>query len=713
MKIINILKEENSIKEEHIKNIIQLIDSGNTIPFIARYRKEMTGSLDDQVLREFYERLLYLRGLEERKEVIKSTIKELDLLTDEINKQLENAKTLSELEDIYRPYKPKKRTRASIAKEKGLEPLSEIIWEQNLSEKIEALALDYIDEEKELNTVDDVIQGAMDILAEKISDDLNIRNLVRNEFDREGVIETLENKEDEKGTFSMYYNYCENIKTIASHRVLAINRGEKEKKLKVSIKENMDTIITKIENKLINRNCTEKKYLQETIKDSYIRLIKPSIEREIRKELTEKAEKGAVKVFGQNLTQLLLQKPIKGKVVLALDPAYRTGCKIAVISELGSVLDTSVIYPTPPKNEIDKSEKVLTKLIDKHRVELIVIGNGTASRETEKFTAILLKKLNLNIKYLVVNEAGASIYSASKLGAQEFPDFDVSLRSAVSIGRRVQDPLAELVKIDPKNIGVGQYQHDMNQKKLDEALSGVVESAVNKVGVNLNTASPSLLYYISGVSKNVAKNIYEYREENKIIKNRKELLKVSKLGPKAFTQCAGFLRIEGGDNPLDNTGVHPESYKVTKILLNELGYTLEDVKNKKINIDKNKIDYTQLASKLNVGEITLKDIVEELEKPGLDPRDSQEEVILSSEVVTMEDLKEGMKLKGTVRNVIDFGAFVDIGVHQDGLVHISQISESFIKHPLDKLQVGDIVEVKIMSVDLEKNRIKLTMKNVK
>ncbi len=709
MKIIKMLRDEFDIKEEYLKNIIELIDGGNTIPFIARYRKELTGSLDDQILRELNDRLRYIRSLEERKETVEATIEELGELSDKIKEELRKAKTLTEVEDIYRPYKPKKRTRASIAKEKGLEKLSEKILEQK-EEDIEGIATEFISEEKGILTIEDCIKGSLDIIAEKISDDVEIRKMIRKEFKENGIIESSVNKKNDSTVYEMYYDYSEPIKSIADHRILAINRGEKEKVLKVLLNIDVEKVLKRIEYKIIIKNSKSKKYLEECIEDSYHRLIAPSIEREIRSELFEKAEKGAIKVFGENLTQLLLQRPLKDKIILSLDPAYRTGCKIAVISGEGKVLETCVVYPTPPRSEVEKAEKKLIPMIEKYGVDVVAIGNGTASRESEKFTAEMLKKIKKDVKYVVVNEAGASVYSASKLGAEEFPDFDVALRSAVSIGRRIQDPLAELVKIDPKSIGVGQYQHDMNQKKLNTALGEVVESAVNKVGVNLNTASPALLSYISGISKTVARNIFEYREKNEKIINRKELLKVSKVGAKSFTQCAGFLRIQDGDNPLDNTGVHPESYKVTKKLLEKLGFTLEDIRNKKFSLKGKSIDYIKLGEQLEIGKETLMDIVKELEKPGLDPRDSAEEVILSKDVLTMEDLKEGMLLKGTVRNVIDFGAFVDIGVHQDGLVHISEICDKFIKHPLDVLKVGDIVKVKVLSVDINKNRIQLTMK---
>ncbi len=710
MVINKILKDEFKIKDEYIENIINLIDEGNTIPFIARYRKELTGAMDDQVLREFYDRLMYLRNLNEKREQVRATILELELLTDEINESLNNAKTLSEIEDIYRPFKPKRRTRATIAKERGLQELADILFTQNFDGNLLDEAKKYINEEKEVLTEDDALQGAKDIVAENISDDANIRKIIRKMYEEESVLTSNAVDEEESTVYDMYYTFTEKVKTVAGHRILAINRGEKEKKLKVSVDIDKDKVLSKI-NSLIIKNCVAtKEYMLETIQDSFKRLIEPSIEREIRSELTERAENGAIKVFGQNLTQLLLQRPVKNKNILALDPGFRTGCKVSVIDITGKVLDTGVIYPTPPRSEIQKSEKIVKTLVEKHDVDIIAIGNGTASRETEQFTVNLLKNINKKVQYVIVNEAGASVYSASKLGAKEFPDYDVALRSAVSIGRRLQDPLAELVKIDPKSIGVGQYQHDMNQKKLSEALSGVVESAVNKVGVNLNTASPSLLLYVSGITKSVSTNIVSYREEEGSFKSRKELLKVAKLGPKAYKQCAGFLKILDGENPLDNTSVHPESYDITKKLIEKLGFTLDDLQSKNIKLKDVKINYDELSKELEIGKLTLQDIVKELEKPGLDPRDNAEEVILRSDVLEMEDLKAGMELKGTVRNVIDFGAFVDIGVHQDGLVHISELSNEFVNHPLDIVSVGDIVKVKVISVDLDKKRIQLTMK---
>lgn len=706
------LKDEFGLKGEYVNNIINLIDEGNTIPFIARYRKEMTGSLDDQVLREFFDRLVYLRNLEEKREMVRNSIKEQDKLTDEIELALNKAVTLTEIEDIYRPFRPKRRTRATIAKEQGLEPLSVIIYAQTETADIETIAKDFLSEEKNVETIEDAINGALDIIAETISDDATYRAFIRNITIEKGEIISKNNIEEDS-VYSMYYDYIETIKSISKngHRVLAINRGENEKALSVKINAPVDDIISYLQRQIIIKDSTTKDYLLLAIEDSYKRLIAPSIEREIRNELTETAEEGAIKVFGENLRQLLLVAPIKGKVVLALDPAFRTGVKFAVLNEFGKVLETGVIYPTAPKNDIEGSEKKLIPLIEKYNVELVAIGNGTASRETELFAVDMIKKLNRPVFYVIVNEAGASVYSASKLGAEEFPEFDVALRSAVSIGRRLQDPLSELVKIDPKSIGVGQYQHDMNQKRLNEALSGVVEGSVNTVGVDLNMASPSLLSYVSGISSTISKNIILYRDENGEFKSRKELLKVPKLGPKAFLQCAGFLRIKESKNPLDNTSVHPESYDVAKAILEECGYTLDDVKNK--TITKIKVnDIKALSEKLGVGEVTIKDIISELEKPGRDPREDAPKPILRQDVLDMKDLKEGMVLKGTVRNVIDFGAFIDIGVHQDGLVHISQMTDKFIKHPLEVLSVSDVVDVKVLSVDIDKKRISLTMKNI-
>ncbi|MBO5561242.1 MAG: RNA-binding transcriptional accessory protein [Firmicutes bacterium] len=703
------LQQEFNLKKTQVENTVKLIDEGNTIPFIARYRKEMTGSLDDQLLRELYDRLIYLRNLNEKCETTKKLIEEQGSLTDEIALALDNAKTLSEIEDIYRPFRPKRRTRATIAKEKGLEPLANFIWLQLTNDDLTKEAEKYIDPEKEIETAQQAVDGAKDIIAEMISDNADFRKIIRKLTFDKGMIETKAAKEEEQSVYEMYYDFTEPVKKIAGHRVLAINRGEKEGILTVKLIAPVEDIYKKLDSEIVFSKSQEiRNVLSETIDDSYKRLIAPSIEREIRNELTEKAEESAIKVFGENLRQLLLQPPIKDKVVLALDPGFRTGCKVAVIDGFGKVLDTGVIYPVPPHNKIDAANKILTAMINKHNVDVIAIGNGTASRETEQFAVNLIKALKKPIFYIIVNEAGASVYSASKLGAEEFPEYDVALRSAVSIGRRLQDPLAELVKIDPKSIGVGQYQHDMNQKQLGEALGGVVEGCVNSVGVDLNTASPSLLGYVAGVSNTIAKNIIAYREENGPFTERKQLLKVSKLGPKAFEQCAGFLRIDGSE-PLDNTGVHPESYTVAETLLEKLGYTKADLTVKGLNLSKKIKNIKALADEMGVGEPTLKDIIKELEKPGRDPRDEMPKPILRSDVLGMEDLREGMIMRGTVRNVIDFGAFVDIGVHQDGLVHISQMSNKYIKHPLDVVSVGDIVEVKVLGVDVKKNRISLSM----
>ena len=703
MNIVENLQQEFNIKKNYIENVIKLIDEGNTIPFIARYRKEMTGALDDQILREVFDRLNYLRNLEEKKEQTKKLIDEQGFLNDEIILSIDNANTITEIEDIYRPFRPKRRTRATIAKELGLEPLANIILEQNKNDNIEELAKDFINEN--IETIEDAINGAKDIIAEIISDNADYRAIIRKEFLTKGLIVTKANKE-ENSVYEMYYDFKEPVSKIAEHRVLAINRGEKEEFLNVKIEEPLEDILKILQSKILKGDS---QYIIETIEDSYKRLIAPSIEREIRNYLTEKSEEGAIKVFGENLKQLLMQAPIKDKIVLAIDPGFRTGCKVAVIDGIGNVLQTGVIYPTTNvQAKIEEAKKILTEHIKKYNVEIIAIGNGTASRESELFVVDLIKELNLPLFYIIVNEAGASVYSASKLGAEEFPDYDVALRSAVSIGRRLQDPLAELVKIDPKSIGVGQYQHDMNQKRLSEMLGGVVESCVNNVGVDLNTASASLLSYISGISSSVAKNIIKYREENGKFKNRKELLKVSKLGPKAFLQCAGFLRITDGEEILDNTSVHPESYEVAKNLIEKLNLDINNLGNK-IHLN---INISELAKELNVGEPTLVDIIKELEKPGRDPRDEMPAPILRSDILTMEDLKEGMILKGTVRNVIDFGAFVDIGVHQDGLVHISEMTNKFIKHPLEVVSVSDIIDVKVLSVDIDKKRIALTMKNL-
>ena len=713
--IINTLSKELGIKPTQTEAAIKLIDEGNTIPFIARYRKEVTGSLDDEVLRNLYERLVYLRNLEEKKETILKSIEEQGKLTDELRSDIEKAETMVALDDLYLPYRPKKRTRATIAKEKGLEPLSNMILLQQPQTDIYKEAKAYVDTEKEVDSAATAIRYAMDILAELISESAELRTWIRKyTFDNGDVICSAKDPEAES-VYEMYYEYAEAVKKIPGHRILAINRGEKEKFITVKIQADEDRIHGYLEKKIIrdtNKDCTE--ILKEIIKDSYKRLIFPSIERDIRNELTEKAEDGAISVFGKNLSQLLMQPPIANQIVLGWDPGFRTGCKIAVVDATGKVLDTTVVYPTAPHNKIDETKKKIHELIDKHGVTLISLGNGTASRESEQVIVEIIKECKTKVSYLITNEAGASVYSASKLATEEFPNFDVGQRSATSMARRVQDPLAELVKIDPKSIGVGQYQHDMNQKKLSESLCGVVEDCVNKVGVDLNTASVSLLEYVSGISKAIAKNIVTYRDENGLFNTRQELLKVPKLGPKAFEQCAGFLRIRDGKNPLDNTGVHPESYKAANALLKKTGLDLTTG----INSDSRAAlklltkDTKKLAAELEIGEPTLKDIIKELEKPGRDPRDEMPTPILKSDVLEMSDLKPGMILKGTVRNIIDFGAFIDIGVHQDGLVHISQISDKYIKHPLDVLNVGDIVDVAVMSVDEKKGRIALTMKNL-
>lgn len=714
MDILKQLQIELGIKASQVENTVKLLDEGNTVPFIARYRKEVTGSLDDQIIRQLAERLTALRNLEEKREMVRNAITEQGAMTDELSAKLEAAMTQTEIEDIYRPYRPKRRTRASIAKEKGLAPLAEYIFGQAFLVPLEEYAAAFVDAEKGVESVEDAINGAKDILAEQFSDDADLRKMLREETMKHGQLVTKAAKEQTEPTvYEMYYDYSEPLQKAAGHRILAVNRGEKEGILTVKLEGDEEKLLQKLERKLIRKNSPAVELLQEVIADSYKRLIAPSLEREIRNDLTEKAEESAMGVFRENLKQLLLQPPIKGKTVLALDPAYRTGCKIAVIDETGKPLETTVVYPTPPQNKTAEAEKKLTDLIKKYDVDLISIGNGTASRESEQFVAEMLKKLDKKVYYIIANEAGASVYSASKLGAEEFPDYDVALRSAVSIGRRIQDPLAELVKIDPKSIGVGQYQHDMNQKRLGETLGGVVEDCVNSVGVDLNTASPALLSYVAGINNTVAKNILTYREENGLFHNRKELRKVPKLGPKAFEQCAGFLRIAESDMPLDKTGVHPESYKAAEALLKLCGYSLDDVASGQVKGLANKVSMTEeTAEKLGIGLPTLQDIVKELEKPGRDPRDEAPAPVLRSDVLTMEDLKEGMVLKGTVRNVIDFGVFVDIGVHQDGLVHISQICDRFIKHPLEAVKLGDIVTVKVLSVDLQRKRISLTMRGV-
>ena len=715
MDIIKTLAQELEVKTWQVEAAVQLIDDGNTIPFISRYRKEVTGSLNDEVLRKLYERLNYLRNLEEKKEQVLSTIEELGKLTPQLRGQILEAGTLVAVEDLYRPYRPKRRTRATMAKEKGLEPLANLILLQMTKTPLEQEALSYVSQEMGVETTEEALQGAKDILAEMVSDEADYRTWIRELTMKEGRIISGAKEEMAESVYEMYYNYEEQVSKIVGHRVLALNRGEKEKFLTVKLEAPEEKILSYLERKLITRdNPYTSPVLREVAADSYKRLIAPAIEREIRNDLTEKAEEGAISVFGKNLQQLLMQPPITGQTVLGWDPAFRTGCKLAVVDPTGKVLDTTVIYPTAPTTpaKIAASKETLKKLISKYHVTLFSVGNGTASRESEQIIVELLKEIPEKVQYVIVNEAGASVYSASKLATEEFPGFDVGQRSAASIARRLQDPLAELVKIDPKSIGVGQYQHDMNQKKLGEALTGVVEDCVNKVGVDLNTASVSLMEYVSGISKTIAKNIVVYREENGRFKDRRELLKVSKLGPKAYEQCAGFLRIQGGKNPLDGTSVHPESYEAAEKLLNRLGYSLEDISEGKLKGISRKItDYKKLAQELEIGEITLKDIVKELEKPGRDPREEMPRPILRSDVLDMKDLTPGMILKGTVRNVIDFGAFVDIGVHQDGLVHISQMNnKKFVKHPLEVVSVGDIVEVKVLSVDLQKKRIALTMK---
>lgn len=712
MDIIRKLREEFGITQSQAENTVRLLDEGNTVPFIARYRKEMTGSLDDQIIRQLSERLTALRNLEDRRTQVRTAIAEQGRLTDALAAKLDAAQTQTEIEDIYRPFRPKRRTRASIAKEKGLQPLADIIWGQKLIGTPEEAAKAFVDSGQGVDTVLDAINGAMDILAEQISDDADLRKLLREETIKCGTIVSKKTK-DEPSVYEMYYDYREPLKKAAGHRVLAMNRGEKEGFLSVKIEGEEEKLLQRMERRLIRRSSDTADILRGVIADSYKRLIAPSLEREIRNDLTEKAEEAAIGVFRENLRQLLLQPPISGKVVLALDPAYRTGCKIAVIDATGKPLETTVVYPTPPQNKTAEAEKKLLALIEKYGVDLISIGNGTASRESELFVAEMLKKTKRRVQYIIANEAGASVYSASKLGAEEFPDYDVSLRSAVSIGRRIQDPLAELVKIDPKSIGVGQYQHDMNQKRLGEALGGVVEDCVNSVGVDLNTASPALLSYVAGIHAAVAKNILKYREEHGKFIARRELLKVAKLGPKAYEQCAGFLRLPESEMPLDRTGVHPESYAAAEGLLALCGYGLADVAAKRVGGLAKKIKSPEkTAAELGIGVPTLEDIMRELEKPGRDPREDAPAPVLRSDVLSMEDLQEGMVLTGTVRNVIDFGVFVDIGVHQDGLVHISQICDRFIKHPLEAVRLGDVVQVKVLSVDLQKKRIALTMKGV-
>ena len=712
MDIILKISEELGIRKNQTEAAVKLIDEGNTIPFIARYRKEVTGSLNDEVLRNLYERLTYLRNLEERKETVLGSIEEQGKLTEELKKQILAAETMVAVEDLYRPYKPKRRTRATIAKEKGLEPLANVIALQMIHTPLEAEAEKYVNPEKEVHSAEEAVAGAKDILAEAVSDEADYRTKIRDLTVKKGHVTSTAKDPEAESVYEMYYGFDEPVNKLAGHRILALNRGENEKILNVKVEAPEEEILRYLERKVITKdNPMTTPVLKEVVADAYDRLIAPAIEREIRSSLTEMAEDGAIRVFGKNLEQLLMQPPIAGQVVLGWDPAFRTGCKLAVVDPTGKVLDTTVIYPTAPQNRVEEAKAVLKKLIAKYHITLISLGNGTASSESEQIIVDLLREIPVKVQYIIVTEAGASVYSASKLATEEFPNFDVGQRSATSMARRLQDPLAELVKIDPKSIGVGQYQHDMNQKKLTEALGGVVEDCVNRVGVDLNTASASLLEYISGISKAIAKNIVVYREENGRFESRSQLLKVAKLGPKAYEQCAGFMRITDGKNPLDATGVHPESYDATKKLLTKLGYTLDDVKNRSLDgISKKISDYKKLAAELEIGEITLRDIVKELEKPARDPREDMPKPILRSDVLEMKDLTPGMILKGTVRNVIDFGAFVDIGVHQDGLVHISQMSDKFIKHPLEVVSVGDIVEVKVMSVDLKKQRIQLTMK---
>lgn len=705
------IAEELGIKSWQVEAVVSLIDEGNTIPFIARYRKEKHGALDDEQLRNLNERLIYLRNLEEKKEQVLASIEEQGKLTDELREQILAAQTQVVVDDLYRPYRPKRRTRATIAKEKGLEGLANIILLQMTDQPLEEEAKAYLSEEKEVETAAEAIQGAMDILAESVADEADYRFYIRKLTMDEGTLVSAAKDENEKSVYENYYDFEEAVKKIAGYRILAINRGEKEKFLTVRLEAPEERILRYLEKKVItkdNPNTTD--CLREVIADSYKRLIAPSIEREIRNELTEKAEDGAIKVFGKNLTQLLMQPPISGKVVLGWDPAFRTGCKLAVVDETGKVLDTIVVYPTEPQNKVAETKKIVKGFIDKYNVSLISVGNGTASRESEMVIVDMLKEINKPVQYVIVNEAGASVYSASKLATEEFPEFDVGQRSAVSIARRLQDPLAELVKIDPKSIGVGQYQHDMNQKKLSEALSAVVEDCVNNVGVDLNTASASLLEYISGISKPIAKNIVSYREQNGRFTNRKQLLKVAKLGPKAFEQCAGFMRISEGDNVLDGTSVHPESYTATEELLKMLNLSDGDIRGGVVGLSLLVKDREKTAERLGIGRLTLDDIIKELEKPGRDPREEMPKPVLRTDVLEMKDLSEGMILKGTVRNVIDFGAFVDIGVHQDGLVHISKLTnKKYVKHPLEVVSVGDVVDVKVLSVDLQKKRIQLSM----
>ena len=712
MDIIKVLQQELNIGHSQAEAAVRLIDEGNTIPFIARYRKEQTGALNDEVLRNLDERLRYLRNLEEKKEQVLASIREQEKLTPELERQITEAATLVAVEDLYRPYRPKRRTRATIAQEKGLGPLADVIMAQTVKEPLENVAAAYVSEEKGVASVEEAVAGAGDILAERISDEAKYRTYIRNLTMKQGTIQSSARDEKAESVYEMYYSYEETLKKAAGHRILALNRGEKEKILTVKIIAPEEDILRYLEKQVITRdNPYTSPVLKAVAEDSYRRLMGPAIEREIRSQLTETAEDGAIKVFGKNLEQLLMQPPITGKVVLGWDPAFRTGCKLAVVDATGKVLDTVVIYPTAPQNKVAEAKNILKKLIKKYHISLISVGNGTASRESEQVIAELLREIPEPVQYVIVNEAGASVYSASKLATEEFPEFDVGQRSAASIARRLQDPLAELVKIDPKSIGVGQYQHDMNQKHLGEALQGVVEDCVNKVGVDVNTASAPLLEYVSGISRALAKNIVAYREENGAFRSRSQLLKVAKLGPKAFEQCAGFMRIREGDNPLDGTSVHPESYEAAGILLDRLGYRPEEIRAGGLKgIGKKIGDYKKMARELGIGEMTLRDIVSELEKPARDPREEMPKPVLRTDVLEMKDLTPGMVLTGTVRNVIDFGAFVDIGVHQDGLVHISQMSDKFIKHPLEAVSVGDIVEVKVLTVDPVKKRIGLTMR---
>ena len=713
MDIIKKLAQELTIKEEQAKAAVQLIDEGNTIPFIARYRKEMTGALNDETLRNLHERLLYLRNLEEKKEQVINAITEQGKMTDDLKKKILAAETLVAVDDLYRPYRPKKQTRATKAKEKGLEPLANILLLQATSKSMEEEAQSFVDEAKGVTNAKEALAGAKDIIAEMIADKADYRKSIRNCTMKQGRLVVKAKDEKAESVYEMYYDFSEELSKITGYRVLAINRGEKEKFLTVKVEAPDAQIVNALNKTMIKDNPNTKTLMEETVLDAYNRLIAPAIERDIRSEMTEKAQEGAITVFGKNLKQLLMQPPMEGRTVLGWDPAFRTGCKLAVVDPTGKVLDTVVVYPTAPQCKVEQAKKTVHEMIKKYHVSVISVGNGTACRESEQVITELIKEIPEKVAYVIVNEAGASVYSASKLATEEFPEFDVGQRSAASIARRLQDPLAELVKIEPKAIGVGQYQHDMNQKRLEEALNGVVEDCVNKVGVDLNTASVPLLSYVSGISKAVAKNIVAYREENGRFHTRKELLKVPKLGPKAFEQCAGFMRIQGGTNPLDGTSVHPESYEAAGKLLEKQGFKPEDIAGGKLTgLSLTIKDYKKLAEELGIGEITLRDIVKELEKPARDPRDEMPKPILRTDVLDMKDLKEGMILKGTVRNVIDFGVFVDIGVHQDGLVHISQITDRFIKHPLEAVSVGDVVDVKVMSVDLQKKRIQLTMRGI-